>query len=180
VGSSRARHVDVRVVTATNVNVAEAVAAGRFREDLFYRLNTVEIELPPLRDRREDIPELAVLFLARQVARYGKPITGFDSGAMHALLDHRWPGNVRELEHVVERAVLMAPGALVTAEDLNLRSRADSATRFEDMTLEQAEKALIERALRRGDSVTDAAKRLGLSRSALYRRIDYFGLKVGD
>ncbi len=115
VGSSRVRHADVRVLTATNVKVADAVAQGRFREDLFYRLNTVEIELPPLRERREDIPELAARCLARQAARYGKPVTAIAPDAMSALLDHAWPGNVRELEHVLERAVLMSAGGLVTA-----------------------------------------------------------------
>jgi DNA-binding NtrC family response regulator len=179
VGSSRVRHVDVRVLAATNVKVAEAVAAGRFREDLFYRLNTVEIELPPLRDRREDIPELAALFLARQASRYDKRISGFAPDAMQALLAHAWPGNVRELEHVVERAVLMSAGALVAAEDLLLRARSENAPRLTDMTLAEAEKYLIERGLERAGNVTDAAKLLGLSRSALYRRLEYFGLKGG-
>jgi DNA-binding NtrC family response regulator len=179
VGSSRARHVDVRVLTATNVKIAEAVAEGRFREDLYYRLNTIEIELPALRDRREDIPELAAHFLVRQSARYGKLASGFSLDALQALLDHPWPGNVRELEHAVERAVLLSKEKSIEVDELLLRAPSDRATRLDDMTLEEAEKHLIERALRRLGNVTDTAKALGLSRSSLYRRLEYFGLKGG-
>jgi DNA-binding NtrC family response regulator len=177
VGSSRVRRVDVRVLTATNVKVAQAVAEGRFREDLFYRLNTVEIELPPLCERREDIPELAAGALHAQAARYGKSVSGFAPEAMRALLDHGWPGNVRELEHVVERAVLLASGERVGVEDLMLRPRGEGPPRVEEMTLEEAERYLIERAMRRAGNGTEAAKLLGLSRSALYRRLRLFGLR---
>jgi DNA-binding NtrC family response regulator len=176
VGSSRVRHADVRIVTATNVDVPREVAEGRFREDLLYRLNTVEIRLPPLSDRREDIPELAAHFLGRHAARYGKTITGFRPEAMQALLRHSWPGNVRELEHVIERSVLMCQGDLVGEEDLALRAARRSAPPFETMTLEEVEKHLIERAMKRSASVSEAARALGLSRSALYRRLQYFGL----
>jgi DNA-binding NtrC family response regulator len=179
VGSSRVRHVNVRVLTATNVKIADAVAEGRFREDLFYRLNTVEVELPPLRERREDIPELARHCLRRQADRYGKRLSGFSAEAMQALLDHAWPGNVRELEHVVERAILMAAGDIIASEDLLLRARADGVRRIEEMTLEEAERALIERALKKAGNGAEAAKMLGLSRSALYRRMQHFGLRAG-
>jgi DNA-binding NtrC family response regulator len=178
VGSSKVRRADVRVVAATNADIAREVAEGRFREDLLYRLNTVEIMLPPLRERREDIPRLAAHFLAREAARGGGGGGGappeLGPGAMQALLEHRWPGNVRELEHVIERACLMAAGRTIEEEDLFLRVKRDGAAAFEDMTLEEAEKTLIERALRRaGGNVTDAARALGLSRSALYRRLQY-------
>jgi DNA-binding NtrC family response regulator len=178
VGSSRMRHADVRVLTATNVDVSKEIAGERFREDLLYRLNTVEIQLPALRDRREDIPELAGQFLARQAARYSKPISGFTAEAMQSLLKHSWPGNVRELEHVIERAVLMCEGNDVAADDLALRSaRSSVPPPFETMTLEEVEKHLIVRALARSGNVSDAARILGLSRSALYRRLQHFGLQ---
>jgi len=178
VGSSRTRRVDVRVISATNVDIQKEVAEGRFREDLLYRLNTVEIHLPPLRERREDIPLLANHFLAQQARRYGKQVTGFDADAMRALIAHPWPGNVRELEHTVERAVLLARGEQVRVEDLGLRTRTpEGAVRLEEMPLAEAEKHLIRLALERYDgNVSRAAQALGLSRSALYRRLQQFGL----
>ena len=108
VGSSRTRRVNVRIVSATNSNLAEEVGAGRFRQDLLFRLNTIEIQLPPLRERREDIPALAIHFLRQHAQRYRKNLTGFEPAALQALLDHPWPGNIRELDHAVERGVLMA------------------------------------------------------------------------
>jgi DNA-binding NtrC family response regulator len=178
VGSSRVRRADVRLIAATNADLAEEAAAGRFRQDLFYRLNTVVVHLPPLRERREDVPPLADAFLARQAQRYGKRLA-LSPDAMQALLEHPFPGNVRELEHVVERAVLMAQGALVTVEDLGLRpARSKTAPAFEGMTIDEVERHLIERALSRTDgNVAETARLLGLSRSALYRRMAHFGLK---
>jgi DNA-binding NtrC family response regulator len=177
VGSSRTRHVDVRVLSATNVNLQEEVVSGRFREDLLFRLNTIELHLPPLRERREDIPALAMHFLKRHAARYRKPLNGFDAGAMQTLLEHPWPGNIRELDHAVERAVLLAQGDIVRASDLGLRTSASGAVRFEEMTLEEVERVLIQKALSRFDgNVSQAAKALGLSRSALYRRLASHGL----
>ena len=179
VGSSRTRRVDVRVLAATNVDIAREVAEGRFREDLLYRLNTVEIRLPPLRERTEDIPRLAAHFLERFATRYRKPIRGFAPDALQALAAHPWPGNVRELEHAVERAVLMARGDVVRAEDLGLRPRADTSPRLEEMTLEEVEKYLIRKALERHDgNVSRAAEALGLSRSAMYRRLQQYGIVV--
>ncbi|HJZ83880.1 MAG TPA: sigma-54 dependent transcriptional regulator [Polyangia bacterium] len=178
VGSSKVRRADVRILSATNVDVGKEVAEGRFREDLLYRLNTVEIALPPLRERREDIPRLAAHFLGEKGRRYGKSVREFAAPAMQALLDHAWPGNVRELEHVVERAVLLASGEAVLAEDLVLVRREGAPVRFEELTLEQAECHLIQRALARSaGNVSDAAKTLGLSRSALYRRLQQYGIK---
>ncbi|HET6681550.1 MAG TPA: sigma-54 dependent transcriptional regulator [Gemmatimonadaceae bacterium] len=182
VGASRGRRVDVRVVSATNIDIHDEVAGGRFREDLLFRLNTIEIHLPPLRDRREDIPVLAQHFLQRHAARYRRNITGLDQGAVHSLLEHPWPGNIRELDHAVERAVLLAQGSdVLRAADLGLRpptmGGAASATRYEEMTLDEVERLLIRKALDRHDgNVSQAAKSLGLSRSALYRRLESHGL----
>src|SRR3954464_7192879 len=177
VGSSKARHVDVRVVSATNANLQQEVADSRFREDLLFRLNTIEIHLPPLRDRREDIPVLAQHFLRQHAQRYRKRLTGFESGAMQILLEHPWPGNVRELDHAIERAVLMAPGPFVKPTDLGLRAGREGGGRLEDMSLEDVECFLIKKAMTRFDgNVSQAAKALGLSRSALYRRLQRYGL----
>jgi DNA-binding NtrC family response regulator len=180
VGSSRPRAVNARLLSATNADLHTEVAEGRFREDLLFRLNTIEISLPPLRERREDIPLLATHFLKRHSQRYGKQIGGFDSAAMQAMLDHVWPGNIRELDHAIERAVLLAQGDTVRAGDLALRAgtpTSNAASRFEELTLEEAERLLIQKALTRFDgNVSQAAKALGLSRSALYRRLSSHGL----
>ncbi|MCP3959171.1 MAG: sigma-54-dependent Fis family transcriptional regulator [bacterium] len=177
VGSSKTREVDVRIISATNADLDEEIRAGRFRQDLLFRLNTVEIRTPPLRERREDLPLLAAHFLADHARRYRRPARAFDPDAMRALLDHPWPGNVRELSHVVERAVLMSDGAAVQAGALGLRGSAGDVSRIEEMTLEEAERLLIRKALERyGGNVSDAARGLGLSRSALYRRLEKYGL----
>jgi DNA-binding NtrC family response regulator len=179
VGSSRTRRVNVRVLAATNTDLGKAVEAGDFREDLLYRLNTVELHLPPLRERREDIPALASAFLQRQAKRYEKAITGFESEALNAMLDHPWPGNVRELEHVVERAVLMAHADKIQPEDLGLRAPRSGAALLEGMTLDDAERYLIQRALERySGNVSRAADALGLSRSAMYRRLQQHGIEA--
>ena len=178
VGSSRPKTVNARVLSATNVDPHEEVAGGRFREDLLFRLNTIELRLPPLRERREDIAPLAAHFLQRQSARYNKQLGGFDQAAMQALMDHSWPGNIRELEHTIERAVLLANADVVRAPDLALTERgASTAQRLEELTLNEAERTLIQKALARYDgNVSNAAKALGLSRSALYRRMSVHGL----
>jgi DNA-binding NtrC family response regulator len=176
VGSSRTRRVAVRILSATNADLADELAGGRFRQDLLFRLNTIEIHLPPLRDRREDIPALAAHFLAQHARRYRKPVTGFDSGAMQALLAHGWPGNIRELDHAIERAVLMARDDAIRTPELGLRAARDGGSRIEDMSLEDVEGFLIRKAMARYDgNVSQAAKALGLSRSALYRRLQRFG-----
>jgi DNA-binding NtrC family response regulator len=172
-GTSRTRKADVRLVSATNADPAAEVAAGRFRQDLLFRLNTIEIHLPPLRDRREDIPTLARHFLAQHANRYHKALTGFDPAALQSLTDHAWPGNVRELDHSVERAVLMAQGNVIHAGDLGLRSAAGAdSSRLEHMSLEEVEGFLIQKAMARYGNVSHAARALGLSRSALYRRLE--------
>ncbi|HEY9444164.1 MAG TPA: sigma-54 dependent transcriptional regulator [Gemmatimonadales bacterium] len=177
VGASRARKVDVRLLSATNADLRAEVDAGRFREDLLFRLNTIEIRLPPLRDRREDLGPLALHFLRRYASRYRKPIAGLEPEAVTALETHAWPGNVRELDHTLERAVLMATGTTLRAADLGLRGPGGAAARLEDLPLEEVERVLIRKALERhGGNVSQAAKALGLSRSALYRRLQHHGL----
>jgi DNA-binding NtrC family response regulator len=173
VGSSKTRQVDARVLSATNADLAAEVAAGRFREDLLYRLNTIEIRLPPLRERREDIAPLALHFLHRHAERYRKPASEIDPAALEVLQRAPWPGNVRELDHAVERAVLLSDGPRLTLADFNLAAAAGASTRLEDLTLEEVERVLIQKALARaGGNVSEAAKSLGLSRSALYRRLE--------
>jgi DNA-binding NtrC family response regulator len=177
VGSSQTRRTDVRLLSATNARLDEEVNAGRFRQDLFFRLRTVEIHLPPLRDRRDDIAPLASHFLSAHATRYRKNITGFDEPAMKALLAHEWTGNVRELDHAIERAVFMAAGTTIRVQDLGLTASSDRAPRIEDMSIEEVEVLLIRKALARfAGNVSRAAEALGLSRSALYRRIQRYGL----
>ena len=179
VGSSKTQKVNVRLLSATNADLHAEVAQGRFRQDLLFRLNTVEIRLPPLRDRIEDIPILAEHFLKLHRERYRRPIMGFTPEALDALRQHLWPGNVRELDHVIERAVLMSPGNIVTAFDLALEATPDArlSARLEEMSLEDAERLLIKKALARFEgNANRAAEALGLSRSALYRRLQKYGL----
>jgi len=177
VGSSTTRRVDVRILSATNADINAEVEAGKFREDLLFRLNTIEIHLPPLRERKDDIPHLALHFLRQSAQRYRKNLNSFEPVAMQLLLDHPWPGNVRELDHSVERAVLLSEGDQVRASDLGLRATRETALRLDDMELEEVEKALIQKALARyGGNVSHASKALGLSRSALYRRLQKYSL----
>lgn len=177
VGSSRTRHVDVRVISATNADIHQEVQEGRFRQDLLFRLNTIEIRVPPLRERREDIPLLVQHFLSQHALRYRKDIKGLQPAAMQMLLTHSWPGNVRELDHSLERAVLMAQHDLIAPEDLGLKAgRQSDPSSLEDMSLEEVESFLIKKALARYGNVSRAAKALGLSRSALYRRLQRYGL----
>jgi DNA-binding NtrC family response regulator len=177
VGSSRTKKVDVRVISATNANLNEEIAQNRFRQDLLFRLNTIEIHLPALRERKEDIPLLASHFLNTHAQRYRKRLNGFDQAAMQALVDNSWQGNVRELNHVVERAVLMAQENVVKLRDLALRSGREGPTRLDEMSLEEVEETLIRKALAKYDgNVSHASNALGLSRSALYRRLQRYGL----
>jgi DNA-binding NtrC family response regulator len=175
-GSSRTQQVDVRVLAATNADVQAEIEAGRFRSDLLYRLNTIHIHLPPLRERGDDILRLAQRFLERLAQRYRRSVEGFSDAALSALRRYTWPGNVRELSHVVERAVLMTRGKTIGPADLRLdASPAPSERR--GMTLEAVEQEAIRAALSRHDgNVVAAADELGMSRSALYRRMEKFGL----
>ena len=177
VGSSKTRRVDVRVISATNADLKQESAEGRFRSDLLFRLNTVELHIPPLRERREDIPLLASHFLKAYAERYRKHMDGFDTAATQRMLDHPWPGNVRELDHSIERAVLIGTGEQIQASDLGLESDRAGSAKIEDMSLEEVECLLIKKALgRHSGNISHAAEALGLSRSALYRRMEKYGL----
>jgi DNA-binding NtrC family response regulator len=176
-GSSKTLHANVRIISATNANVENEVAAGRFRQDLLFRLNTIQIVLPPLRDRRDDIMPLANSFLSQHAERYRKQIAGFDEMARESLLQHRFPGNVRELDHIVERAVLMSQDRQIRASDLGLANGGGKPRDLEEMSLEEVEAFLIKKALARNDgNARKAAEALGLSRSAFYRRLQQYGL----
>lgn len=177
VGSSKTQTVNVRMISATNADLRAECVAGRFREDLLFRLNTVEIALPPLRERREDIPALAGYFLSRYAARYRKTIIGLEAATLQMMMRYSWPGNVRELDHTIERAVLMSRGDRIEAPDLGLHNQPAAAQSLDEMSLETVEAILIRKALSRSDgNVSHAADALGLSRGALYRRIEKYGL----
>ena len=177
VGSSRSRRVNVRVLSATNTDLPAACQAGQFREDLLFRLNTVEVRVPPLRERREDIALLGAHFLARYAARYRRPVQTFDPAALQAMMQYSWPGNVRELEHTIERAVLMSRTADIQPADLSLSSPRAQSQNLEDLSLEAVEAVLVRKALQRFQgNVSQAAEALGLSRGALYRRMEKYGL----
>jgi DNA-binding NtrC family response regulator len=179
VGSSHTRRVDVRVLSATNANLTEEAAKGNFRDDLLFRLNTVEIHLPALRDRREDIALLAAHFLKRNLTRYRKQIEGFAPASMQLMMQYAWPGNVRELEHTVERAVLLARGSEIEPANLAITNgrSAGGAQAADTMSIEEMEAQLIRKVLRRCDgNISQAADQLGLSRAALYRRIEKYGI----
>ncbi len=177
VGSSKTRRVNVRVLSATNADLPSDCEAGKFRPDLLFRLNTVEIHLPPLRERREDIPPLSAHFLSRYAMRYRKQIQGLAPGALQAMMQYAWPGNVRELDHTIERAVLMARTDHIEAGDLGLNQARVSSQGLEEMSLEAVESILIRKALTRcNGNVSQAAEALGLSRGALYRRMEKYGI----
>jgi DNA-binding NtrC family response regulator len=176
-GSSRTQRVDVRVLAATNADIDGEITAGRFRADLLYRLNTIHIQLPPLRERGDDIVLLAQRFLNRHAQHHRRPVTSFSEAALSSLRRYAWPGNVRELNHVVERAVLMARGTAIEPADLRLMPATSAAGDRRAMTLDEVELDAIRAALARHDgNVISAADELGMSRSALYRRMEKFGL----
>jgi DNA-binding NtrC family response regulator len=184
VGSSRTLKVDVRVISATNADLPTEVGRGGFRKDLLFRLNTVELRLPPLRERREDILPMARRFLAQAGARYAKDGLRLAQSAERALLAYAWPGNVRELAHVIERAVLMAGADEIASLEFSLPSAPATASAESDATdanlnLDQAEERMVRHALERSEgNVQRAAELLGLSRAALYRRLEKFNITV--
>jgi len=176
-GSSRTLQTDVRVLAATNADLQAEIDAGRFRSDLLYRLNTIHIHLPPLRERGDDIPRLAQRFLERHAQRHRRKVDGFTDSALSALRRYGWPGNVRELNHVIERAVLMCRGRTIGPADLRLDGGPMPGAAERAMTLEAIELEAIRAALaRHAGNVVAAADELGVSRSALYRRMEKFGL----
>ncbi len=177
VGSSQTRRVDVRLLCATNAPLHDEAKAGNFREDLLFRINTVEIHLPPLRERREDIPPLAGHFLARLRTRYRKQVDGISAAAMHLMMQYAWPGNVRELEHTIERALLLCTGEEIEPANLSIGAGRAAAPSLDNMSIDEMEAMLIRKVLRRCDgNITQAAESLGLSRAALYRRMEKYGL----
>ncbi len=178
VGSNTPRKVDIRLISATNRDLFGMVAEGSFREDLLYRINTIHIDLPPLRQRREDILPLSRKFLERYTAKYQKPITGFDAAAEHELVEHAWPGNIRELQHAVEKAVILSDGGPITPETLLLRPAAAVQTADPgEATLEQMERTMIAQAMvRHGGNLSAVAQQLGITRQTLYNKIKRYGL----
>jgi DNA-binding NtrC family response regulator len=177
VGSSQTRRVDVRLLCATNAQLHEEAKEGNFREDLLFRINTVEIHLPALRERREDIPLLAQHFLSRLRMRYRKQANGFSAAAMQQMMQYAWPGNVREFEHCIERALLLCGGEEIEPANLSIGSARPATLSLENMSIDEMEAMLIRKVLRRCDgNISQAAESLGLSRAALYRRMEKYGL----
>jgi DNA-binding NtrC family response regulator len=179
VGSSSTYASDVRLISATNADLPREVQEGRFREDLLFRINTVELRLPPLRERREDILPLAAHFLVQHSARYRRPLDGFSPAAVQLLQQHPWPGNVREMNHMMERAVLMARGTSVDAADLGLAPSRPAISGLDELSLDSVESLLVRKALARtGGNISQTAQLLGLSRGALYRRMEKHGIQA--
>jgi DNA-binding NtrC family response regulator len=179
VGSNTPREIDIRLICATNMSLTDMAARGGFREDLLYRINTVEIPLPPLRERRDDIPLLAYHFLATYVRKYRKDIGGINSAALNKLKAYHWPGNVRELQHAIERAVIMSNSSALVPNDFmfSTATRSRHQIPMETFNLEEVEEIVIRNAMEKfGGNVSKVARELGLSRPALYRRLERYGL----
>ncbi len=178
-GSNKEIPIDVRLITATNMPLYEMVNEGKFRQDLLYRINTVEVNLPPLRERVEDIPLLAQHFLDIYSKKYKMPQKRIQTSTMKRLQMHNWPGNIRELQHAVERAVILSESSILQPEDFFMNQNDDQKSSFDpgDMTLEDTEKMMVRKVLdKHGGNISKAAKELGLTRASLYRRIDKYGL----
>ncbi|WP_420384996.1 sigma-54-dependent transcriptional regulator [Roseivirga sp.] len=177
VGENKERPIDVRVLAATNMDLESMVKEGSFREDLLYRLNTIEIQLPPLRERIGDIELLSSYFLKKHRRKYDKKTVDLSDRALSALREYHWPGNIRELEHTLERAVIMASGNQIEADDLLLKPRKKSQFESDTTNLEEIEKRTIEEVIRRFDgNMSQVAKELGIGRTTLYRKIEKYGL----
>jgi DNA-binding NtrC family response regulator len=181
VGSNKDTTIDIRLICATNMPLYDMVKENRFRQDLLYRINTIEIEIPPLRDRFEDIPLLASHFLKHYAARYNKTVAKISDGALTRMHKHHWPGNIRELQHAIERAVILSNGSVLQPEDFNFAAnqagKEDGQLNLEQYNLEEVEKLLIRKVLKKyNGNITQAASELGLTRSSLYRRLEKYGL----
>ena len=180
VGSNKDTNIDIRLICATNLPLYDMVKENRFRQDLLYRINTIEIEIPPLRERFEDIPLLANHFLKHYNARYNKNITKLSDAAMTRMHKHTWPGNVRELQHAIERAVILSNSSILQPEDFNFSTttgKEDGQLSLDQYNLEEVEKLLIRKVLKKyNGNITQAATELGLTRSSLYRRLEKYGL----
>jgi DNA-binding NtrC family response regulator len=180
VGSNKDTPIDIRLICATNMPLYDMVKENRFRQDLLYRINTIEIEIPPLRERFEDIPLLANHFLKQYAAKYEKNVAKISDGAMTRMHKHNWPGNIRELQHAIERAVILSNGSVLQPEDFNFTApsgKEDGQLSLEQYNLEEVEKLLIRKVLKKyNGNITQAASELGLTRSSLYRRLEKYGL----
>lgn len=180
VGSNKDTPIDIRLICATNMPLYDMVKENRFRQDLLYRINTIEIEIPALRERFEDIPLLATHFLKHYAQKYDKPVTRISEGAMARMHKHGWPGNIRELQHAIERAIILSTGSVLQPEDFNFTqssAREDGNLSLEQYNLEEVEKLLIRKVLKKyNGNITQAASELGLTRSSLYRRLEKYGL----
>ncbi|MBN2418826.1 MAG: sigma-54-dependent Fis family transcriptional regulator [Deltaproteobacteria bacterium] len=178
-GSNRGIPIDIRLICATNGNMPELVSDNRFRQDLLYRINTVEIHLPPLRERGEDLMQLSEYFLKTFCKKYNKPGKSISTSTMNKLMSYHWPGNVRELQHCMERAVILSEADVLQPEDFFLTTLPanDDAVIFEDYNLEAVEKIVIQKAIDKyKGNVTQAARELGLTRASLYRRMEKHGI----
>ncbi len=177
VGSNTPRPVDIRLICATNLDLPRMVASGEFRQDLFYRINTVVLELPPLRDRRDDIPAFVDLFLQKYARIYGKDVPAVADEVMRRLQAQQWPGNIRQLEHVVEKALIMSDGDVLRSDAFDLFDTADSPASTDAGTLEDMERTAIASAIRRnGGNLAEVARQLGITRQTLYNKIRKYGL----
>ena len=177
VGSNKPIPLDVRLVCATNMNIEKMVEEKTFRQDLFYRINTIELDLPPLRERSEDIAVLADFYLKQFSKKYSRPVTDISSALVKKMQQYNWPGNIRELQHAIERAVILSQEKTLQPDDLFLKSSGGQPTTATGFDLEDMEKTLIVKAMKRfNGNITDAARELGLSRAALYRRMEKYGL----
>jgi len=177
VGSNKSIPLDVRLICATNMNIEIMVADKSFRQDLFYRINTIELDLPPLRERPEDIGPLAEFYLKQFRKKYNRPVTDISSALIKKMQQYNWPGNIRELQHAIERAVILSQEKILQPDDLFLKNSGDQPTTATGFDLEDMEKNMIVQALKRfNGNITDAARELGLSRAALYRRMEKYGL----
>ena len=181
VGSNKETAIDIRLICATNMPLYDMVKGNRFRQDLLYRINTIEIKIPSLRDRIEDIPLLANHFLKHYSAKYGKSVSKISEAAMTRMSKHAWPGNIRELQHALERAIILSNSSVLQPEDFTLSSSApkdgDQQINLDQFNLEEVEKLLIRKVLKKHNgNITQAASELGLTRSSLYRRLEKHGL----
>jgi transcriptional regulator with PAS, ATPase and Fis domain len=180
VGSNKDTPIDIRLICATNMPLYEMVKENRFRQDLLYRINTIEIEIPPLRERFEDIPLLANHFLKHYASKYDKSVAKISEAAMSRMHKHPWPGNIRELQHALERAIILSGTSVLQPEDFNFTpssGKEDGQLSLDQYNLEEVEKLLIRKVLKKyNGNITQAASELGLTRSSLYRRLEKYGL----
>ena len=182
VGSNKETNIDIRLVCATNMPLYDMVKENKFRQDLLYRINTIEVELPPLRDRLEDIPLLADHFLEHYSKKYNKSVSKISDAAISRMQKHSWPGNIREIQHAIERAVIMSNSQVLQPEDFNLNAQPQTSmdgdnVMLDQFKLEDVEKILIRKVLKKyNGNITQAASELGLTRSSLYRRLEKYGL----